>query len=204
MKIIAEVRNGQLTNTIPEIGGLTKYSVHRPFEKTLDATTEHPDEVTGIAMIWLHDGASVDLQSWFPDCETHAYRVDESVLVDYSRAWPDGIVSPGVRRISFIKAKPELTRTEMARHWHDEHWPLARVHHPKLWRYVQNVVVEPVTAQTPEVDAIAELHFVTLDDLENHFYDSDAGREIVAADVEKFIDRGAGWRIVAQETWLKS
>jgi hypothetical protein len=78
------------------------------------------------------------------------------------------------------------------------------VHHPALWRYVQNVVVEPITPDAPEIDGIAELRFRSVADLRERFYDSDDGRRIVAADVAKFLDRGAGWRLLARETWIRS
>jgi hypothetical protein len=69
---------------------------------------------------------------------------------------------------------------------------------------VQNVVVEPITAEAPAVDGIAELHFRSIADLRDRFYDSDEGRQIVADDVSAFLDRGAGWRVLARETWRHS
>jgi uncharacterized protein (TIGR02118 family) len=109
-----------------------------------------------------------------------------------------------VRRISFVRAAPDVSHDEMARHWGEVHWPIARVHHPALWSYVQNVVVAPITPDAPEVDGIAELHFRSVADLRDRFYDSDAGKQVVADDVRRFLDRGAGWRVLARETWLRS
>ncbi len=144
------------------------------------------------------------MAGWFPGADLDAYLVDERVRIDYERDWPDGTESPGVRRISFVRAAPGLSRDEMARHWHEVHWPIARVHHPALWRYVQNVVVEPLTPAAPEVDGIAELHFRSIADLRERFYDSEAGQQVVADDVRLFLERGAGWRVLARETWLRS
>jgi hypothetical protein len=73
------------------------------------------------------------------------------------------------------------------------------VHHPAIWRYVQNVVVEAITPDAPDVDGIAELHFRTYDDLVNRMYDSDDGRDAVQADVRRFIDTPRGWRILNTE-----
>lgn len=188
--------------TLPDEPGLEAFAIHPP---CADEPAEHPDDVTAVAMAWL-DGPPDPAapQRWFPDAHVDAYLVEEHVRVDYNKDWPDGIESPGVRRISFVRAAPGLSRSEMARHWSDVHWPIARVHHPGLWRYVQNVVVEPITPDAPAVDGIAELHFRSIADLRDRFYDSDEGRQIVAEDVRAFLDRGAGWRVLARETWLRS
>jgi hypothetical protein len=90
----------------------------------------------------------------------------------------------------------------MASHWGLVHFPLARVHHPAIWHYVQNVVVRALTPAAPEVDGIAELHFRTAKDLRDRFYDSEEGRRTIAADVRRFLDPSLGWRLVGEETWL--
>jgi uncharacterized protein (TIGR02118 family) len=166
---------------------------------------EHPDDVGAVVMAWCARLPTTgDVASWFPDAPVDAYVVDEHVRIDDHRDWPAGAESPGIGRISFVRALPGLGRAEMARHWGEVHWPIARVHHPALWRYVQNVVVEPITPDAPEIDGIAELRFRSVADLRERFYDSDDGRRIVADDVAKFLDRGAGWRLLARETWIRS
>lgn len=166
---------------------------------------EHPDDVRAVVMAWCARlPTSMDVHSWFPDACVDAYVVDEHVRIDDHRDWPPGVELPGIGRISFVRALPGLGRAEMARHWGDVHWPIARVHHPALWRYVQNVVVDPITPDAPEVDGIAELRFRSVADLRGRFYDSDDGRRIVADDVARFLDRGAGWRMLARETWIRS
>jgi hypothetical protein len=205
-KVVCVVRDadavGALEPTLPDEPGLGAYAIHLP---CADEPAEHPSDVTAVAMAWF-DGSPdpTVLHRWFADAHLDAYLVEERVLIDYRRDWPDGVESPGVRRISFVQAAPGVSRREMAEHWAEVHWPIARVHHPALWRYVQNVVVEPVTPQAPAVDGIAELHFRNITDLRDHFYDSHEGRRIVADDVRLFLDRGAGWRVLARETWLRS
>ncbi len=65
---------------------------------------------------------------------------------------------------------------------------------------MQHVVIEPLTPDAPEVDGIAQLSFASLDDFHDRYYDSEAGRALVGADVARFIDRPRGWRLHAQET----
>jgi uncharacterized protein (TIGR02118 family) len=166
---------------------------------------EHPDDVRAVVMAWsARLPTSGEVQTWFADARVDAYLVDERVRIDDHRDWPPGEESPGIGRISFVRALPGLGRAEMARHWGEVHWPIARVHHPALWRYVQNVVVEPITPDAPEVDGIAELRFRSVADLRERFYDSEEGKRIVADDVVTFLDRGAGWRLLARETWIRS
>lgn len=203
MKIIAVVRNGPLPMGPPDIPGLTKYSVHYPLGDTSEKS-EAIANLSGVAMAWLDDHEKVNPASWFPSATVVGYSVKESVKIDYQRTWPDTVPSPGVRRISFLNAAAGLTRAEMATHWNEVHWPIARKHHQTLWRYVQNVVINPLTKDAPEVDAIAELHFRNESDLNERFYDSEKGQTIVANDVNNFLDRESGWRILAQETWMRS
>jgi len=199
MKVVCAVR-GAIGSDLPEVEGLRAYAVHRPYP---GEDAEHPPDIAAIAMLWLDDGADVEPMRLF-GADVTAYAVDERVRIDYDRVWPDGTPSPGPRRLSFVQRAAGISRDDMASHWGDVHLPLARVHHPAIWRYVQNVVVERLTPDTPDVDGIAELHFRTVDDLRNRFYDSDVGQRIIGEDVERFLDRSKGWRMVAEETWLLS
>jgi uncharacterized protein (TIGR02118 family) len=119
-----------------------------------------------------------------------AYRVDKRAQ------WDQG--GEQVTRVSFVRRAAGLTREEFAEHWTTVHAPLARKHHPVLVRYVQNIVIENVTPDAPEVDGIAELGFRTLRDVHERMYDSRAGAEIIRRDVRRFLDVAAGWRMLAQ------
>jgi uncharacterized protein (TIGR02118 family) len=182
--------------TLPH--GLVGLSRHDLYD---GAPAEHPDDVHGVWMVWLQDDVDpLEAARMIVKARSiTAYLVDEHVQWDYERDWPAGDPTPGVKRISFIRRLPTLTRAEFATHWTDVHAPLARVHHPAIWRYVQNVVVEAITPDAPDVDGIAELHFRTYDDLVNRMYDSDDGRDAVQADVRRFIDTPRGWRILNTE-----
>jgi uncharacterized protein (TIGR02118 family) len=190
---------GTLGLDVPAVDGMSGYAVYLPAP---DEPPEHPDTVGGVACVWLDRDDPGDPARWFPDARVDAYLVDERVQIDYERDWPDGQVSPGLHRIVFVRRAPALTREQMAAHWADRHAPLVRRHHPGFRQYAQNVVVEPVTADAPEVDGIAEMHFRSAADLRDRFYDSDEGRAVIAADVERFLDRGRGWRILAEEHWV--
>jgi uncharacterized protein (TIGR02118 family) len=119
-----------------------------------------------------------------------AYRVDERPQ------WDRG--GEKVTRVAFVRRAAGLTRDEFADHWTNVHSPLARKHHPVLVRYVQNIVVENVPSDAPEIDGIAELGFRALRDVHERMYDSPAGAEIIRRDVRRFLDVPAGWRMLAQ------
>jgi uncharacterized protein (TIGR02118 family) len=146
-----------------------------------EGVTGRPEPVAAIAIL-RHD---VPLPP-----EAHAYRVEERPQ------WDRG--GETVTRISFVRRAASLTREEFADHWTNVHAPLARKHHPVLVRYVQNIVVEPVTPGAPEVDGIAELGFRTLRDVHERIYDSPAGAEIIRRDIQRFLDVPAGWRMLAR------
>ncbi|MBV9664903.1 MAG: EthD domain-containing protein [Actinobacteria bacterium] len=149
------------------------------------------DDDAAVLFAWLNDGDA--LPALPPDA--HAWEVAEGAQ------WDDRPVGApaGVKRVVFINRLPTIGRNQFARHWADGHAPLARKHHPALWRYVQNVVVAPLTADAPDIDGIAELSFASVNDMHERMYDSDEGREIISADVATFIDLGSGSRVVVAE-----
>jgi uncharacterized protein (TIGR02118 family) len=202
VKVVCVVHDAPIHAGADLLPGASAVALHAPEP---DEPPEQPDDVTGVVTAWFDHPPSLDeIAPAFPGARLDVYAVDERVRIEYERDWADGVAAPGVERISFVRALPGLTRAEMAAHWGDVHWPIARVHHPALWRYVQNVVLEVLTPESPDVDGIAQLTFRTVTDLRDRFYDSDAGKQVVADDVAKFLDRGAGWRILARETWLRS
>ncbi|MFM8304584.1 MAG: EthD domain-containing protein [Actinomycetota bacterium] len=206
-KVVVAV-HGPVADATPDVPGLRAWSVLRPHP---DEPAVQPDGVGAVVMAWLDPGAGADPASWF-DAPVFAYRVDEVVPIDWDgrgrepwvRDWPDGTPTPAIVQCSFVRRLPSLSRAEFAAHWHAAHAPLVPVHHPGVARYVQNVVVDRLTSDAPEVDGIAQLYFRTAHDLHERFYDSEAGRRRVGEDVARFIDRPRGWRITARETWLRS
>ena len=115
------------------------------------------------------------------------WRVVPHHQIAWERTWPDGEFAPGVKRVAFVRRKPELTHEQFVRHWTEEHTPLARKHHPGVWDYTQNDLRRAYTPGGGGFDGIAELHFRTRADSVERMYDSDAGRAIIAADVRRFI-----------------
>jgi uncharacterized protein (TIGR02118 family) len=127
-----------------------------------------------------------------------AYRLEERQQWDYNRTWT-GTRTPGMKQVSFISRAPGITRTAFATHWRDVHAKLAAKHHPSIWRYVQNVLIEPLTPDAPSIDGIAELSYRSYEDWRDRKYDSLEGQAIVAADVATFMDAQASWHLLGHE-----
>jgi uncharacterized protein (TIGR02118 family) len=121
--------------------------------------------------------------------EVNVFRVDPNRVIEWERTWPDGEYAPGVKYVSFVRRAEALSHGQFVRHWCEVHAPIAREHHVGLADYTQNVVRATYTPGGAGVDGVAELRFRTRADFEERFYDSEAGTQIIRADVKKFIGR---------------
>jgi EthD domain len=119
-----------------------------------------------------------------------SYHVSERVQLDDGRLPVPGERSPGVKAIYIVRRNSTLSDAEAKQRWKD-HAPVAREHHVGMRRYVQNGVIDCLSAGAPIVNGIAELHFPSLADLEQRMYGSDAGRAAIAADVSTLVAESA-------------
>jgi hypothetical protein len=95
-------------------------------------------------------------------------------------------------KIVFLcRRRPEITREQYAAFVLEGHAPLALKHHPSLLRYVINIAEGPPPPGGPELDSLPALYFANLEDFQQRLYDSEAGREIIRRDVERFMSGGA-------------
>jgi uncharacterized protein (TIGR02118 family) len=111
-----------------------------------------------------------------------AWRVDEHVP---RQGPPDCAVA----MVSLMRRRPGSTPEEFVAHWTQRHAPLALSRHVGLADYHQFVVRETLAEGAAEIDGIAQLGFRTRVDFETRFFDSDAGRAEIMADVARFMDR---------------
>jgi uncharacterized protein (TIGR02118 family) len=115
------------------------------------------------------------------------WRVDPRRVISAEPAGPAGEPAPGVKMVSFMRRAEGMTHEQFVRHWTERHTPLAQRHHVGLWNYTQNVVRRALTPGGAAIDGIAELHFRTRADFEDRFFDSDDGRDVILADVKRFM-----------------
>jgi hypothetical protein len=139
-----------------------------------------------------------------------AYAVSEVVQWDYHRTWEVGEPSPGVKQISFLTRLQGLTLGEFDNRWRRLHTPLAKVHHPAIWRYVQNLVedetsgLDDATKVDLHADGIAELHFRTSADRQDRFFATEASRSIIISDIRQFASLRSVWDLLATEYVVRS
>jgi uncharacterized protein (TIGR02118 family) len=164
--------------------------------------------VDGFVMLGLESAHDLDDLPARDDLYRLARRVDVWRVRSehpkrYERTWPDGTEAPGVKLVSFMRRAEGLNHAQFARHWTEQHTPLALEHHVGLWNYVQHVVRRAYTPGGRDIDGIAELHFATRDDFEHRFFDSDAGRQVIMDDVARFMARpGSGSGLMNEITVL--
>jgi uncharacterized protein (TIGR02118 family) len=93
-----------------------------------------------------------------------------------------------VKLIFLCRRRADIAHARYAELLLEGHVPIALKHHPRLRKYVVNIV-ELTRAGEEELDSIGELSFDSLEDYRDRLYDSPAGREIVQRDVAGFIGR---------------
>jgi len=96
--------------------------------------------------------------------------------------------SPGLVFVAAAVRAPHLAPAEFDAYWRDRHAPLALRHHAGLCGYEQLVVSGALTARSTPLDGLALLHFPSRAAFAERFYDSDAGRAVIAEDTRRFLD----------------
>jgi len=96
--------------------------------------------------------------------------------------------SPGLLYVATTVRAPELSPAEFDAYWRDRHAPIALRHHVGMSSYEQLSLQGALTARATPLDGLALLHFPSHAAFAERFYDSDAGREAIGADVKRFLD----------------
>jgi hypothetical protein len=126
-----------------------------------------------IVSFWVDDVAAV------PDfADAWAYEVVEH------RRWDD--TEPPLSRWVFVVRNPALDGDGFAERY-AHHAELARVHHPSIGRYTQDVVRRALTDGAPWFDGVSELGFWDREAWQTRHYDSDEGKALMQADIAGFL-----------------
>jgi hypothetical protein len=167
--------------------------------------TPRPLTWLGMSLQW---GTSVPVALARDETDIEAiggWVVDEHVAWDYDRDWPDGDPTPGVKFVSLVAKRPDISDDEFRARYRN-HERVAREHHGGCWRYVQNLVVRPTAIGdgASTVHGISELWFRSIDDYVNRLYSGPASPQAVAADTRQFIDFANTTSTLVTETVLRS
>ena len=103
--------------------------------------------------------------------------------------------SPGVKMVAAIHRRPGMSHDEFVDHWLHRHVPLALKHHVGLVKNVTNVVDQRLAPDAEDFDGIGELHFASEEDLRTRMFDSDEGRRIIEADMQRFLGPMQAWLV---------
>lgn len=115
------------------------------------------------------------------------FVVDE--FIEKERPVPAGIgQTPGLKYIGLCSFHDDLPDSAARRSW-KQHVGLALVVHAGMAKYVRNWVEEApaVSPALQDVRGIVELHFDSLSDLQQRWFDSDRGRQEIIQDVGHFL-----------------
>jgi uncharacterized protein (TIGR02118 family) len=164
-----------------------------PYSREPDAAGLVPncDALVALGLARAHDLDDVPVRDTLHALarRVEVWRVDTRSPLAWDRDWRDGEYAPGIKMVSFMQRAEGLTHEQFARHWTENHTPLAVRHHLGLWNYTQNVVRRAYAPGGDSIDGVAELHFRTRTDLDERFFDSDEGRAVILADVRRFMSR---------------
>ncbi len=158
-----------------------------------DAPEDAPDAVV---VATLASGASGGLVRTLRTVASavDTYRVSPHIQRDQIRPLRAGSF-PGVKLLHPITRRSGLSRAQFAQHWTRTHAPLALVRHPAMRTYIINVVERRSPVSAPRWDGFTEGYYASAEDVRNRFFDSPEGRELILADVARFIGNGTTYRL---------
>ncbi|HPG27445.1 MAG: EthD domain-containing protein [Spirochaetaceae bacterium] len=116
--------------------------------------------ICGMVSFWLEDAADRGpSEAALSDC---VERIDGYLVVESRpvvHAMPTGRRTPGMKQISCITKRPDISREEFIRIWHGDHRRVA-IETQSTFGYVRNEIFRPLTPDAPmQWDAFVEESF---------------------------------------------
>lgn len=152
MLAITSVRALKLCIVDEHVAAAAPYRMVNLFETAFD----------GVILIWTDAASGRDeLEAVFKDyfSHFHGYLVTESEQIPPSGTpTTPGQRTTGMNEIVFLRKPDRLAYEEWLSIWQDSHTPVA-IETQSTFGYRQNVVIRPLTADAPAIDAIIEENF---------------------------------------------
>ncbi len=112
----------------------------------------------------------------------------------------DSCEQSGLLSLHTLVSHPGLDHRQSDDYWRDNHGPLALKIHEAMTYYHQLSILHRFKG--PAWDGFAMLGFDSFDDLQNKYFNSDAGKAEIFKDVESFADtRKSPSRRLVAKTW---
>ncbi|WP_217649649.1 EthD domain-containing protein [Saccharopolyspora flava] len=118
------------------------------------------ERVTGLVSVWTAGDPAAAVRvvaEASGEARPHAYRVSEKVRLDPLPV-ADGERADVYAQVALLRRPESMTREEYLEYWLVHHTPIA-IRTQNTSGYVQNVVEEALTPESPDVAAIVEEHF---------------------------------------------
>lgn len=174
-----------------DVGGRSAVDVHRAGIFRSNSVAPQSDDVPLRTVVWSWDDEPADV-GVDPDA---VLTLDEAVRWD--RRGPAAIAGGGIKQVCFVARRADVPRAEFERRY-AAHADIARVHHPAVSRYVQNLVVDARGAGADAIEAISELWFDTVDDYREHYYAGPDSPDVVRTDVVDYLDFTRGFNVMME------
>jgi hypothetical protein len=165
---------------------------------SLPVSSEPPPDFPSFIELWGGEQELREAVERWP-FEVGAWLVEEYQPKRYERDWPSGTRSPGLRMVSILHRRPDLSREAFAAHWLGPHTRVALSYTIPFWHYNQNVVVEALANDGGE-DGFAGMHFETREQMEARWsaHPEEAARG--TADAARFMDTNRNPTVITFET----
>jgi hypothetical protein len=139
-----------------------------------------------------------DLDGLLEQTDVGVYLVHRRIIKKHV---PDkSIDQSGLLSLHTLVAHPKMGHRESDDYWRDNHAPLALSIHEAMIYYHQLSILH--CFKGPIWDGFAMLGFASLEDLQNKYFNSNAGKAEIFKDVETFADtRKSPSRRLVAKTW---
>ena len=119
------------------------------------------DPITAVVSVWLEQSDSAGVIAAVADAvgepHLHAYRVTEKVRLD-PHPVADGDRLDALAQVALLRRPAHMSRETYVEYWQVHHTPIA-IRTQNTTGYIQNIVEEGLTPDSPEIAAIVEEHF---------------------------------------------
>ena len=138
------------------------------------------DPITAVVSVWLEQSDPADVIGVVAEAvgepRLHAYRVTEKVRLD-PHPVADGVRLDALAQVALLRRPAHMSRETYVEYWQVHHTPIA-IRTQNTSGYIQNIVEEALTPDSPEIAAIVEEHFPMAALTDPHaFYGSDGDDE---------------------------
>lgn len=163
----------KFTGRILELAGNVAQKI-KPEALKLTVTCEAPPKLSvipfkkkkiAVISVYINEHGIIELPAHAQGF-AGGYKVEETLLVEYEKTWPDKEPTPGVCLLTLFHRKPRINPNLFIHRWYNRHTPLSLRLHP-LWNYSRNEVKEKLTGQSAWYDGIVEEQFRDPADLLN-------------------------------------